>query len=97
MSVNVVVHFNCQDGKAEQLRSLLRQGRDVSREAEGCQSFELYQRQDQPNRFSFSERWASIEAHHQNMAINIMATGHMAKIMPLLVGPPDNGVVVLVD
>jgi hypothetical protein len=42
------------------------------------------------------EQWASIDAHHENMAHNIVATGHLAKIIPLIVGPPDNGVVELV-
>jgi hypothetical protein len=44
----------------------------------------------------FFERWTSIEAHHANMAQNIVASGHLAKLLPLLVGPPDNGVIELV-
>ena len=45
----------------------------------------------------FVEQWQSIETHHQNMADNIVATGHLARILPLLVGPPDNGVIRRVD
>ncbi len=41
----------------------------------------------------FIERWTSIDAHHANMAENIVASGHLAKMLPLLVGPPDNGVI----
>ena len=44
----------------------------------------------------FLERWASIEEHHHNMAENILATGHLAKILPLLEGPVDNGVIDLI-
>ena len=92
MGVSVVVNFVASDGNAEQLLSLLSEGRDVSRAAEGCESFELFQREDDPNRFMFFERWTSIEAHHENMAKNIVATGHLQKILPLLDGPIDNGV-----
>ena len=75
------------------MRTLLQQGRDRSREAEGCEAFDLFQRQDDPHKFMFIERWTSIEAHHANMAQNIVASGHFATLMPLLVGPPDNGVI----
>jgi hypothetical protein len=45
----------------------------------------------------FLERWASVEAHHENMANNIVASGHLSRIIPLIVGPLDNGVIRLVD
>ena len=41
----------------------------------------------------FFEQWDSIENHHENMMTNIVASGHLARILPLLVGPPDNGVI----
>lgn len=93
MSVTVVVNFQASEGNAEALLPLLRQGRDFSREAEGCEAFDLFQRQDDPHKFMFIERWTSIEAHHANMSQNVVASGHLAKLMPLLVGPPDNGVI----
>ena len=93
MSVDVVINFQASEGNAERLLPLLREGRDISRAAEGCESFELFRRQDDPHKFMFIERWTSIDAHHANMAQNIVATGHLAKLLPLLVGPPDNGVI----
>ena len=93
MSVHVVVNLHASDGNAERLAPLLLEGRDLSRRAEGCEAFELFRRQDDPNRFMFLERWASLEAHHANMAQNIVATGHLAKMMPFMTGPPDNGVI----
>jgi heme oxygenase (mycobilin-producing) len=93
VSVNVVVNFQASEGNAELLLPLLREGRDVSRKAQGCEAFDLCQRQDDPNKFMFIERWASIDDHHANMAANIVASGHLAKLIPLLVGPPDNGVI----
>jgi quinol monooxygenase YgiN len=96
LSVNVVVNFQASDGNTHLLLPLLREGRDLSRKAEGCEVFDLFQRQDDPHKFMFIERWTSIDAHHANMAENIVASGHLAKILPLLVGPPDNGVIEIV-
>ena len=93
MSVMVIVNFEAAEGKAEALLPLLRQGQAFSRNAAGCESFELYQRQDEPRKFVFLERWTSLEAHHANMQANIVATGHLAKLLPLLNGPIDNGVI----
>ena len=97
MSVNVVINFQALPGKAAELLPLLKEGRDISRAAEGCISFELFQRQDDENRFMFLETWSSLEAHHQNMADNIVATGHLLRILPLIVSPPDNGVIQAID
>jgi quinol monooxygenase YgiN len=97
MSVNVVINFQAAAGRAAELLPLLREGRDISRAAEGCESFELFQREDDEHKFMFVEQWQSIETHHQNMADNIVASGHLARILPLLVGPPDNGVIRRVD
>jgi quinol monooxygenase YgiN len=93
VSVNVVVNFQATEGNANLLLPLLREGRDLSRRAEGCELFDLFQRQDDLHKFMFIERWTSIDAHHANMAQNIVASGHLAKMLPLLVGPPDNGVI----
>ncbi|MBK5289553.1 MAG: antibiotic biosynthesis monooxygenase [Acidimicrobiia bacterium] len=92
MSVTVVVNFVAAEGRAEQLLALLREGRDASRAADGCEFFELFQREDDPLKFMFFERWTSLDAHHDNMARNIDATGHLGKILPLLDGSIDNGV-----
>jgi quinol monooxygenase YgiN len=93
VSVNVVVNFHASDGNSGLLLPLLREGRDLSRQAEGCEVFDLFQRQDDPHKFMFIERWTSLEAHHANMAQNIVASGHLAMVLPLLVEPPDNGVI----
>ncbi|MBM3674144.1 MAG: antibiotic biosynthesis monooxygenase [Actinobacteria bacterium] len=91
MSVTVIVTFHAAEGKADALRALLEHGRDVSRRAEGCEDFEIHQREDDPNECLFVERWTSIEAHHANMQTNIVETGHLAKILPLLSRPIESG------
>ncbi|HEY8691252.1 MAG TPA: antibiotic biosynthesis monooxygenase family protein [Chloroflexota bacterium] len=92
MSVMVIANFQAAEGKGEALLPLLQEGRDISRQAEGCEAFDLYQRQDDLHKFVFVERWASLEAHHANMAKNVVATGHLDKLLPLLSAPIDNGV-----
>ncbi len=97
MSVNVVVNFQASPDRAAELGALLRQGRDMSRAADGCESFDLFQRQDDESRFIFVEQWSSIDAHHRNMADNIVGSGHLGQVLALIVGPPDNGVIQLID
>ena len=97
MSDNVAISFQALPGKAAELLPLLKDGRDISRAADGCESFDLFRREDDENRFMFLKEWSSMEAHHKNMADNIVATGHLMRILPLIVGPPDNGVIKIVD
>ena len=92
MSVTIVVNFQASEGNGAKLAALLQQGRDFSRKAEGCESFELFQRQNDPNKFMFMERWASLEAHKENVAKNVVASGHLDKIKAVLAAPPDNSV-----
>jgi quinol monooxygenase YgiN len=93
MSVTIVVNFQAAEGNAAKLMALLQQGRDFSRKAEGCESFEVYQRQDDPNKYMFLEQWTSLEAHQENVTRNVVESGHLDKIKALLTEPPDNGVV----
>ena len=93
MSVTIVVNFQASEGNGAELLALLQQGRDFSRKAEGCESFEVFQRQDDPTKYMFLEQWTSLEAHRENVAKNVVASGHLDKIKALLTEPPDNGVV----
>jgi len=96
MSIDVVINFQALPGKAADLLPLLQDGAEISRAAAGCEWFQVFQRQDDEHKFMFLERWTSLDDHHDNMAHNIVASGHLMKILPLLVGPPDNGVIDLV-
>jgi quinol monooxygenase YgiN len=95
--VEVVINFQAAPGRADELLPLLVEGRDMSKAADGCESFELFRRADDDHKFMFLERWSSIEQHHDNMINRIVASGHFGRILPLLVGPPDNGVIRLVS
>ena len=92
MSVTVVIHFRAAEGNAAALLALLKQGRDFSLKAPGCEAFELYQSEDQPNRFVMVERWKRIEDHHANFAKQVKGSGHLEKIAALLAEPIHGGV-----
>lgn len=96
MSITMIVNFQAAEGKADALLPLLRQGRDFSLKAEGCEAFSLYQDQDDPNTFVMVERWTSDEAHHTHFQTNVKGSGHLDKILPLLARPIDSRVLQLV-
>ena len=56
MSIDVVINFQALPGCSTELRALLSQGSDTSRTADDCESFELYQREDDEHKFMFLER-----------------------------------------
>ena len=90
MSVTMIVQFQAADGKAEPLRALLQQGRDFSLKAEGCEAFDLYQRQDDLHQFVMVQRWTSAEAHDANFGKNVKGSGHLDKILPLTAKPIES-------
>ncbi len=97
MSIRVLVIFQALPGHADELLRLLQKDRDVSRCSPGCESFELFQREDDRQKFMLIERWTSIDAHHKNMTEHIIDEGHFGGVLALLAGPPDNGVIELID
>jgi quinol monooxygenase YgiN len=97
VSVNVVLTLRALPAKAAELLPLLQEGRDISRSAYGCESFDLFQRGDDENRCMFLEEWSSIEDHQQEHVPQHRGQWHLMRILPLIVGPPDNGVIRLVE
>ncbi len=92
MSVTMIVQFQAADGKAEPLRALLQQGRDFSLRAEGCEGFDLYQRQNDLHQFVMVQRWTSAEAHDANFGKNVKGSGHLGKILSLTVKPIESAI-----
>jgi quinol monooxygenase YgiN len=87
MSVTVIVNFQAAEAKADALRQLLEQGRDVSRKASECEGFDLYQEQNDPNSFVMVQRWTSEEAQRASFEKNIKATGHFDKVLAVSAKP----------
>lgn len=95
MSVQIIVNFEGIAGMAAELQAVLAESRDISRRAEGCESFDVFQRDDDPHRFMFLERWTTMEAQDQNMA-DMFERGQIHRILPLIVGAPDKTVINLI-
>ena len=92
MSVTIIVRFHAADGKAKALKELLQQGRDASRESEGCEAFDLYQGKETRQQFVIVQRWSSDAAHMANFDSKIKGSGHLAKISQLLAKPIERAV-----
>lgn len=61
-TVRVIATLVAQEGKAEDLSSLLRKLIAPTRAEPGCRHYELWQNESNPNEFCFVEEWASPEA-----------------------------------
>jgi quinol monooxygenase YgiN len=57
--------------------------------AEGCESYQLFQSQDDPTKFIGIETWTSIEAHRAS--VKKIPTESISEFMKLVAGPPSGG------
>ena len=87
MSVTVIYGFQAAQGKADELLSILMQGRDFSATVEGCEGFEVYQGNDDPHRFVMVERWASVDTHQRHFETNVKASGVLDAAEALMTEP----------
>ena len=65
MSVTAIYHVRANEGKADELLAILRQGRDFSRTVDACEGFEVFQRQEDPRDFVMTEQWTTVEGHRR--------------------------------
>jgi len=63
MTVTIITQLHATAGKEDLLAGLLAEGRDRMRAADGCESFELVQDDQDPCSFAFLQRWASHQDH----------------------------------
>jgi quinol monooxygenase YgiN len=87
MSIMHITEFHAAPGQQAELESLLTEGRNRMRAAEGCESFDLCSEQDDELAFTFVQHWASLEAHDAAFGERIAQTGHLAKVMSALSQP----------
>jgi quinol monooxygenase YgiN len=81
MSITHMTEFHAASGQENTLELLLIEGRNRMREADGCESFELYRDRDDDLAFTFIQRWASSEAHDAAFGERIVQTGHLERVM----------------
>ncbi len=57
--------------------------------SEGCESYQLFQSQDDPTQFIGIEVWTSVEAHRAS--VKNIAPESIAEFMKLVASPPRGG------
>ncbi len=87
MSIIHITEFHAAGGQEATLERLLGEGRQRMREADGCESFDLYQEQGDKQAFTFVQHWASAEAHDAAFGERIMRSGHLEKVLATLGQP----------
>ena len=87
MSVTVIYSFEAVPGKADELLTLLQQGREFAASVEGFEGFDVHQGDDDPHRFVMVERWASVEAHQAHFEQNVKAPGVLDRAEALTPAP----------
>lgn len=78
--VTIVAKFTVQQGKKEEFKALTQDLIKESRNEKGCISYNLYEEMNNPNIFTFIEKWMNEEAiklHNESK--------HFTTIVPKLV------------
>lgn len=87
MSITTITQFHAAPDQGNVLRGLLAEGRERMRAAEGCESFELVQDENDAHSLTFIQHWASHDAHDSAFGERIMKTGHLDQVIAALDQP----------
>ena len=87
MSVTRINKFEAKDGMADSLHRFLKSIVPLIGQSQGCESCQVLQSRDNPNRFVIIEVWASVSAHEAS--VKNISSAEMAQVMPLLASPPS--------
>ena len=68
----------------EQVRRLLSEAAELSRQESGCVRFEVYQSQNEPTKFLLHERWESKAALDRHRTERAYTTIYQPRILPLI-------------
>jgi len=86
MSITRINEFQAKPGRSDSLRDFLSSIMPLIESLEGCQSCQLLQSLDDPNRMVIIEVWDSVEA--RKASVKNIPPGSFEKMMKLLAGPP---------
>ena|ERR1044072_5597622 len=75
------------DGQAERLSSALAALGDMLKPIPGFLGFDLLRDREQPNRYVFMEKWASVDMHKAGAAL--LPKDAFAPVMEVLAGKPE--------
>ncbi|MFY9588970.1 MAG: antibiotic biosynthesis monooxygenase family protein [Actinomycetota bacterium] len=90
MSETLIYDLRARDGKAEELLTALAQGRDFGLTVEGCEAYEVFQSNDDPHDFVMIERWATQEQQREHFKKNVVKSGMLDRVVPLMTAPPKD-------
>ena len=87
--MGIVRHYvmTAGEGQADTLLAALRALSPAVEAIAGSEGVELLRDADNPQRFVFIERWASVEAH--KAALGTLSKDLLGAVMAPLAGPPD--------
>jgi quinol monooxygenase YgiN len=81
--LNIVLTVkNAED--VEQVRKLLTEAAELSRQEPGCVRFEVYQSQNDAAKFILHERWSAQEALDRHRTARAYTTIYQPQVMPLI-------------
>ena len=87
MSIARIGETQAKPESTEMLRDFLISIMPGIKSSQGCESFTLYQSQDDPTKFTMIEVWDSIESHRAS--VKNIPPEMLAEIRPLLASPPS--------
>jgi quinol monooxygenase YgiN len=95
MSIARIGTFTGKPGQIDELKDFLFSILPMIKSSSGCESVQLYQRQDDPTSFTMIEVWDSIESHRAS--VKNIPSEKLARIQPLLGSSPHGSYYELVS
>lgn len=90
MSDVLIYQLRAADSKAVELARALQDGRDFGLTVEGCEGYEVFQSHDDPHDFVMVERWRSIQDQQSHFKKNVVDSGMLERVVPLMTEPPKD-------
>jgi quinol monooxygenase YgiN len=87
MSIARIGIFTGKPGQIDELKDFLYSIIPIIKSAQGCESVQLYQNQEDPTRFTMIEIWDSVEAHQAS--VKNIPPEKLVEIRPLLGSGPS--------
>lgn len=95
MSVARIGEVQAKEELTEQLREFLISIMSVIKSSQGCESVQLYQREDDVTKFIMIEVWDSVESHQAS--VKNIPPEMLAEIRQLLAGSPSGSYYSLIE
>jgi quinol monooxygenase YgiN len=95
MSITRIGEFQARQDLIEEMRNFLISIVAEIKSSPGCESVQLFQRQDDPTKFIMIEAWGSLESHQAS--VRNIPPEKLAEVRPLLASPPSGSYFTLIE